>query len=102
MGRHRQRYTSSSGCASMLNPEDRSIASTHALHKVVNESVKGGRDCVVTRYVDDAGDAKVEQWEVHGGTHAWFGGSPDGSFTEAKGPDASAEMVRFFLAQRSN
>jgi poly(hydroxyalkanoate) depolymerase family esterase len=76
------------------------IASKHALKKERAETTEGGRACVVTRYVDGTGNTKVEQWSVHGGTHAWFGGSPAGSFTEAKGPDASAEIVRFFLQQK--
>jgi poly(hydroxyalkanoate) depolymerase family esterase len=52
-----------------------------------------------TRLIAERSDGThgIECWMIEGAQHAWSGGHPSGSYTDPCGPDASAEMVRFFL-----
>jgi poly(hydroxyalkanoate) depolymerase family esterase len=68
---------------------------------VVTHSGESEDHCKYTRtiYRDRASRTVAEQWLIDGVRHAWSGGSPSGSYTDARGPDASVEMIRFFGEQ---
>lgn len=79
--------------------EDSLARSGSGLSKEIRSDLSKGREYTVTAYRDPFGKPIVEQWVVHGAGHAWSGGNALGSYADASGPDASAEMMRFFLAQ---
>ena len=58
-----------------------------------------GRRFTRTSYSGEAGTPVAEHWVLHGAGHAWSGGSTRGSYTDATGPDATREMLRFFFSQ---
>lgn len=59
--------------------------------------VPAGHEFTRTVYPDERGTSRAEHWLVHGAAHAWFGGDPQGSYIDPHGPDASQEMLRFFM-----
>lgn len=66
--------------------------------RVEQGASKSGRRYTLTVQSRDDGTALAEHWVVHGAGHVWSGGSALGSFTDSTGPDATAEMLRFFFA----
>ena len=83
------------GAAVIAQVGHEGVAVTKTRHET--GSAAGGRSFTRTDYSDASGQVVVEDWRVHGGGHAWMGGSANGSYTDPQGPDASAEMLRFFL-----
>ena len=88
---------------STVHPSNGDHVIAQAMHSaalrttVENATVPGGHGYRRTLHRDREGNIVLEQWNVHGAGHAWSGGSPSGSYTDPRGPDASREMLRFFL-----
>ncbi|MEO9777943.1 MAG: PHB depolymerase family esterase [Sedimentitalea sp.] len=67
------------------------------IHETREHGEDNGRKFKRVIASDDTGAGLVEYWIIEGQGHAWSGGSASGSYTDPRGPSASAEMVRFFF-----
>lgn len=56
-----------------------------------------GRRYTRSTHAAGNGTTQAEHWVLHGAGHAWSGGRAAGSYTDAAGPDATREMLRFFF-----
>lgn len=73
------------------------LGATSTQKKVRRGRIPAGHAYTCTIHTDATGRGIFEHWNIHGAGHAWSGGGPAGSFTDPRGPDATSEMLRFFM-----
>jgi poly(hydroxyalkanoate) depolymerase family esterase len=75
---------------------EQAIGATRTRKRVHRGQIPGGHG--YTRTTHSNGEREIlEHWNIHGAGHAWSGGSAAGSYTDPQGPDATKEILRFFL-----
>jgi poly(3-hydroxybutyrate) depolymerase len=60
--------------------------------------IDGGHAYIRSHWMNRRGALMHELLCVDGLDHAWSGGAPHGSYTDARGPDATEAIWRFFEA----
>lgn len=83
-----------------VHPRNADRASMREMAPMIEHGHSGGRAYTRARHHDANRRVVLEQWIIHGGKHAWFGGNPEGSYVDPSGPDASREMMRFFADRK--
>jgi poly(hydroxyalkanoate) depolymerase family esterase len=93
---------------STVHPDNGAAVMSQALHAMpglratARQGVAhGGRHYRTTAYHHVDGHSLAEHWQIDGAGHAWSGGHRAGSYTDPTGPDASRQMVRFFLQHKT-
>jgi poly(hydroxyalkanoate) depolymerase family esterase len=76
---------------------DARVGLADTLRETQYDGFMGGRAYTRSVTTTASGVPQIEHWAIDGLGHAWSGGSPEGSYTDQNGPDASREMLRFFL-----
>ncbi|KRE13880.1 hypothetical protein ASE63_17890 [Bosea sp. Root381] len=64
---------------------------------VLNDDKTAGRKATRQILLGASGETLAEYLQIEGAGHAWSGGDAGGSYADPIGPDASREMVAFFL-----
>ena len=94
---------------STVHPENGAAVLSQALQAMpgLRETTRqgvadGGHRYSTTAHHQPDGRSLAEHWQIVGAGHAWAGGHSAGSYTDPKGPDASRQMLRFFLQHARN
>jgi len=87
----------SNGQAIFLAPSAKPTLGVNQQLVAVAPTINGRHGFTVSVNRAPCGASLSELWVIHDAGHAWSGGLENASHTDSRGPDASREMLRFFL-----